>query len=204
MEVCGFNGTSKSEQNNEIVNLTVDLIERGGEKNSQRKCDMLLKQTSIRVAVKKKVAKVAKEAHKSLHNRAHFWLNMKLCGLGRHKSNQMYRAQQDLHKMRFLDAEDSDTCVQSEKYAVIGHLSSSKEDVAVKKYLDQKVPYIPKVETCFEKVGPKLEHAFVSLRNLMTSILTLVCTNPAFEEHVVWFLDEEGGAKEFFIEFMFV
>ena len=30
MEVCGFNGTSKSEQNNEIVNLTVDLIERGG------------------------------------------------------------------------------------------------------------------------------------------------------------------------------
>ena len=41
MEVYSFNGTLKSEQNNKIVNLTVDLIERGGG-NSQQKCGMLL------------------------------------------------------------------------------------------------------------------------------------------------------------------
>ena len=35
MEVYSFNGTLKSEQNNKIVNLTVDLIERGGGNRSK-------------------------------------------------------------------------------------------------------------------------------------------------------------------------
>ena len=55
---------------------------------------------------------------------------------------------------------------------------------------------------CRKKLpGPKLEQEFVLLHNLKTSILTLVCTNPAFEEHIERFLDEEGEAKEFFVEF---
>ena len=80
-------------------------------------------------------------------------------------------------------------------------MSSLKEDKVVKKYLDVNVPYLPEVKTHYKEVGTSMEHASISLRALLTSILTLICTNEAFEEHVVWFLDENGQPKENFIEF---
>ena len=110
----------------------------------------------------------------------------------------MYCAQEELHKPRLSTLEDTNAEVLSKDFD--GHLSSSKEDKVVKKYLDVNVPYLPEVKTHYKEVGTSMEHASISLHSLLTSILTLMCANEAFEEHVVWFLDENGQPKENFIE----
>ena len=88
----------------------------------------------------------------------------------------------------------------AEGYSVIGHLSSTKEDRLVKKYLDGKVPFLPPVVTMFEKVTPKLEHGVGSLVQLLQAVIKMMCIQPAFEEHVVWFMDINGTIKENHIE----
>ena len=66
------------------------------------------------------------------------------------KNQQMHRAQLNIQKMESENLHYDDLDVIAEGYGVIGHLSSTKEDRLVKKYLDGKVPFLPPVVTMFE------------------------------------------------------
>ena len=116
------------------------------------------------------------------------------------KKQQIHRAQLNIQKMEIKNLHYNDLDVIAEGYGVIGHLSSTKEDCLVNKYLDGKVPFLPPVVTMFEKVTPKLEHGVVSLVQLLQAVIKMMCIQPAFEEHIVWFMSETGTMKENHIE----
>ena len=85
----------------------------------------------------------------------------------------------------------------AEGYGVIVHFQRRPLGKEIPRQI---VPFLPPVVTMYDKVTPKLEHGVVSLVQLLQAVIKMMCIQPAFEEHVVWFMDLNGTIKENHIE----